>query len=547
MRPLARSRWIAGAIAFLSLSACADGLERMTVPTADGDRVLANRVADVDTSRFTRRFHSAGGGPVFIRLTGTPHATAVSRLVELGLRPPEGRQAPVVFDGLETVWGQLSALAVERIAALPFVVLIESSDDEDGIATFVDPNAAEIKWNLHRVRAPDIWRDVGATGWRQLSSTGWQSAGVWVLDDGMDYRLRRFDANPWEFYFATNQGNFTTDPTPVYLGSHGTAVAGFVSAEPNGIWAAGVAPRAWVSVAKVLPTGADWGSIVAGLDAAYVNGPTVINMSLGNCGAVPPSTVHAAIQRLVNRVPADAGHPGVGVSMVAAAGNGLHSTLQCGNRLVAYPAAYNEVIAVGAIDINNQVNTNYSFGSQVELVAPGLCVDGLAVGGGVSPCISGTSFAAPHVSGLIAAIRARHNTWSAAHVRTRLQQTATKISGQSVPRDQWYGFGLVNAYNVLVPPLTVSIGGQKWINQSGWYVWSADASGGDGNYTYQWYRSTDEINWTPVGTAQTYSEYVTAGWYHFYLRVEVASANQTASAETPILVEMYCDVWNPCY
>jgi hypothetical protein len=129
MRPLARSRWIAGAIAFLSLSACADGLERMTVPTADGDRVLANRVADVDTSRFTRRFHSAGGGPVFIRLTGTPHATAVSRLVELGLRPPEGRQAPVVFDGLETVWGQLSALAVERIAALPFVVLIESSDD----------------------------------------------------------------------------------------------------------------------------------------------------------------------------------------------------------------------------------------------------------------------------------------------------------------------------------------------------------------------------------------------------------------------------------
>ncbi|HEX2205819.1 MAG TPA: S8/S53 family peptidase [Longimicrobium sp.] len=455
MRSSARMHF-ALALAAAALAACADAGERITAVGAPESVPLAARQAEVDTSRFTRRFRAAGGGPVFVRLTGAPGAAALARLQELGLGAPQGRLRPEVFDAFNTVWGVLPAGRVKALASLPWVERVESSDDEDGIffqasSTPVNSYASEIKWNLHRVRAPEMWRDFEATGERQLSATGWQSAGIWIIDDGLDYRLHRYTYTTFDWdKQPINEGNFTTDPTAVHLGTHGTAVGSFAAAEPNNDWTAGVAPRAWLRIAKGLPSGTDWGPIVSSLNAAYTNGPTVINMSLGNCGATPPTTVRTALQRLANRTPADAGYPGVGVSIVAAGGNGLNGG--CTHRNVPYPAAYPEVIAVAAIDVNNATNSNYAFGSKIELAAPGLCVDALAVGGGVNPCISGTSFAAPHVAGVIAAIRAKHNNLSAAYVRTRLQQTATKLPGQTLPRDTRVGFGLVNGYAVLQAP-----------------------------------------------------------------------------------------------
>ena len=457
MRSSARMHF-ALAFAAAALAACSDAGEQITAVGAPESVPLAARQAEVDTSRFTKRFRAAGGGPVFVKLTGKPGAAALARLEELGLRAPEGRARPEAFDNFDTVWGVLSAGRVKALANLPWVERVESSDDEDWIAshassTPVNSYASEIKWNLHRVRAPEMWRDFEATGERQLSATGWQSAGIWIIDDGLDHRLHRYTYTTFDWdKQPIDQGNFTGDGVAVHLGQHGTWVGSFAAAEPNNDWTAGVAPRAWLRIAKGLPSGADWGPIVSSLNSAYTNGPTVVNMSLGNCGALPPATVHTAIQQLTNRVPADAGYPGVGVSIVASAGNGLQSVQNCGNQLVTYPAAYPEVIAVAAIDVNNAVNTSFSFGAKVELAAPGICVDGLRVGGGVDACISGTSFAAPHVAGVIAAIRAKHNNLSAAYVRTRLQQTATKLPGQALPRDTRVGFGLVNGYAVLQAP-----------------------------------------------------------------------------------------------
>ena len=219
-----------------------------------------------------------------------------------------------------------------------------------------------------------------------------------------------------------------------------------------------MAPRAAVAFSKVLPSADDWGPIVQGLNQAYTDGPAVVNMGFGNCGDLPPSTVQTAISRFTTRVPADAANPGVGVSLVASAGNGtLTSPTPCPTTAVSYPAAYSEVIAVAAIDQNNATMQGFSVGPDVELSAPGICVKGLLVGGGDHPCLTGTSFAAAHVAGLIAAIRATNNTWSAADVRGRLQATATKIAGQTLPRDNRFGYGLINAYTAVQdtsrPPL----------------------------------------------------------------------------------------------
>jgi subtilisin family serine protease len=387
----------------------------------------------------------------------------MNALTARGMRAPGGQPAVVYFDSLKirTFYGQLSAGSVRRLAELPFVAMVESSEDVDSIvphvarptwtSSFARTMVSDITWNLTKVRVPDIWNVFGARGWRSTGPSSFISAGVAVLDDGLDYRMAQFVASPWEWYHQpTNVGNFTTNTTATYLGVHGTSVGGFIAAENNDLWVAGVAPRAWLKVYKVLPSTADWGSVVSGLNRVATNGNAVVNMSLGNCGQLPPTTMQNAVRALTTRVPADGANPGVGVSMVASAGNGTAGG--CGNTVVSYPAAYAEVIAVSPININNAFPAGYSQGAKVELTAPGICVNGLAVGGGIRSCINGSSFAAPHVAGLIAAIRARNNSWSAATVRSRLQQYATKISGQALPRDNRFGYGLVNPYNVLANP-----------------------------------------------------------------------------------------------
>lgn len=423
---------------------------------------LPGRRSGVDTSRFVTRFRDRGEGGVFIRLTGEPTANAVEALMRSGLRAPAGRSRPVTFDSLKirTVWGHLTRGQVRALAQLPWVERIESSEDEDAIASqnidyggiWFDVYAPETSaWNLQRVRAPQIWRDFGMTGAVTNSRGGADLANVAVLDDGADDGLGY--ANPgWDVFalVARASWNFSHDQS-TYVGQHGTWVSSFIGGEPNGMYTAGVAPRSGKLSYKVLPAGSDWGPIVNGMNQTYAQGDVVVNMSFGNCGSLPPSTVHTAIQRMANREFYDVnGNPGAwgkGQLLVAAAGNGLKSVQGCTTRAIQYPAAYNEVIAVGAIDINNAADPGLSTGPTMELVAPGLCVNGLRVGGGVDSCISGTSFAAPHVAGLAGLIRVKYRSLTAADLRQRLRSTATNLGPSG--KDDVFGYGLVNAYAVI--------------------------------------------------------------------------------------------------
>ena len=230
--------------------------ERLASPQANV--VLPARPGDVDTSRLIKKFRDRAAGNVFIVLTGEPSAAALAELGTAGVQAPLGRPGIVTFDSLKiaTVWGYLTARDVRSVALIPYVVRIESSEDERTILPHasnppVDAGATDIGWNLLRVRAPDMWRDFEATGQRQLSTTGWQSAGVAVLDDGGDYRLR-YPAQNWQFFmaYATSPGNFTSDTTQIYLGQHGTDVGSLVAGEPNSLWGVGVAPRAAVALAR---------------------------------------------------------------------------------------------------------------------------------------------------------------------------------------------------------------------------------------------------------------------------------------------------------
>jgi subtilisin len=164
---------------------------------------------------------------------------------------------------------------------------------------------------------------------------------------------------------------------------HGTHVAGIIAAEDNDIGVVGVAPLASLYAVKVLnKSGSGYISdIIAGIEWAVDNGMDVANMSLGTNSDV--QSFHDACDAA-----ADAG-----LLLVAAAGND--------GGAVDYPGAYSSVIAVAATDINDARASWSSYGPEVLLAAPGVSVLSTWKGGGYKT-ISGTSMAAPHVTGTLA-------------------------------------------------------------------------------------------------------------------------------------------------
>ena len=224
---------------------------------------------------------------------------------------------------------------------------------------------------------------------------------------------------------------------------HGTHVAGTVGALDNGIGVVGVAPGARVWAVKILNDdgygllswyvcGLDW--ILAQRDPIDSSRPLfeAVNMSVtksgsddGNCGASNADPLHAAICRVV------AG----GITVVAAAAN------DSSYASFRVPAAYNEVITVSALaDTDGKAgslggNACYSwgsydkddtfadfsnFGAAVDLIAPGKCIYSTRPGAtyGLS---SGTSMAAPAVTGAVALYKASRPLATPAEVKEALQ------------------------------------------------------------------------------------------------------------------------------
>ncbi len=74
------------------------------------------------------------------------------------------------------------------------------------------------------------------------------------------------------------------------------------------------------------------------------------------------------------------------------------------------------------------------------------------------------------------------------------------------------------------PPPSVSISGPTLLNEGNMGTWTAEITGGTGPFSYQWARSTDQNNWTNVGTNSSYTG--SSGSGNFWLRVTVTDQNQ---------------------
>lgn len=109
-----------------------------------------------------------------------------------------------------------------------------------------------------------------------------------------------------------------------------------------------------------------------------------------------------------------------------------------------FPAGFDNVIAVTAIDVDRRIYRNAVRGPHVDIAAPG--VDVLVQSGSSARFVTGTSIATPFVTARLAADPSLTAARSADQVRSRLAQTSTELGARG--RDPLYGYGLARAEGI---------------------------------------------------------------------------------------------------
>jgi subtilisin len=294
------------------------------------------------------------------------------------------------------------------------------------------PFAQSLPWGIDRVNAPEAWPIVA------------DGAGVKVgiLDSGgdIDHPDLLF-AGGYDATGGSTAPSAWDDNLPSCNG-HGTHVAGTVAARNNTDGVVGVAPGVSLYAIKVFVQESDgcWtyaSRQAAGIDWAVQQGIRVLNASFGG-SQTPTVTVQTAIQSAYSR----------GVYFVASAGNSAGP--------VGYPAKYAEAIAVASLNGSNARSSFSNYGPEVAVAAPGEGLYSTMPGGGYGNK-SGTSMAAPHVTGVVALLLARSPNASRDEIMAALRNGALDLGAAG--RDDYYGHGLARAYEGVLalgtPPAAV--------------------------------------------------------------------------------------------
>lgn len=260
---------------------------------------------------------------------------------------------------------------------------------------------------------------------------------VTVIDTGIDFAHPEFRGRPDTI--ALNTITFNDED----LGSHGTAVGSLVGAPVNGVGLVGVYPRARMYVWDGYDL--NFGAVIAGLAAASLHGPGVINLSLGypagSFGGNLLDPVIAAINAAVRR----------GSVVVAAAGNGREDGSP---ELV--PAGLPHVLTVASTDAASAVSYFSNSSSTVDLAAPGERVP-LAVPQTIDPSGyrvgSGTSFSSPIVAGAAAWVWTARPGLDATQVFEVMRRSGRDLGTPGFDHDT--GFGMLDVPAALAYPAPI--------------------------------------------------------------------------------------------
>lgn len=277
------------------------------------------------------------------------------------------------------------------------------ADEENVLYTAPNDPSYGAQWGMAKIGCEQAW----------ANSTG-DGIVVAVVDTGVDDANNDLAPNMWRNASGHCGYDFSTNsPYPTDPHGHGTHVAGIIAAVANnGLQIAGVAPRAKIMAVRIFPNAFD-SRCAAGIKYAADNGARVINNSWGPTGRRPTNNVvEDAIAYAQTR----------GALLVFAAGNQ--------NDDVQYyaPANSPRVVSVAATT-SNDARASYSNYGAVTIAAPGSDILSLKPGSTSPVLMSGTSMAAPFVSGALA-LYAKLNPQGATldNARKQLQAAAQPIT-----------------------------------------------------------------------------------------------------------------------
>ena len=270
------------------------------------------------------------------------------------------------------------------------------------------------QWALEKIEAEAAWR----------FSTG-RDVTIAVIDSGVDLDHPELAGRVLEGYDFVNEDTQADDDY-----GHGTLVAGVAAAAAhNDRGIAGLAWNAQILPVKVLDSQGQGVSsnLTCAIYWAADEGAEVINVSIISFG--PSFGMQSAINYAANE----------GVLVFSASGN----LFEQGNP-VTYPAAHDNVIAVGATDKEDAHAWFSSAGSFVDVTAPGVGIYSL-----FPPThdeyrsVNGTSLATPHVAGLAALILSAAPGYSSEEVEAVIQESAVDLGDTG--KDDKFGHGRIDA------------------------------------------------------------------------------------------------------
>lgn len=269
------------------------------------------------------------------------------------------------------------------------------SDEADQIIQF-----AKEAWNIDAVNV-----ERGVSDKPKTAENGKKK--IAVIDSGVDITEDIDVADRVDLLYAGEESSvLCCDMT-----GHGTAVASIICAKDDDNGVTGIDEDLEVYSVRILDENneAPISRVVAALQWCEENGIDIINMSFG-------TNYDCDILREEIKSVADKG-----ILMIAAAGNDKEADQ------ILYPAAYEEVMAVGGVSADMSPADCSVQGAGVELSAPGEYIPVLAQLGGLT-VESGTSMAVPHIAAVAAKLWENHADWSADKIRQCMDVSAKQLA-----------------------------------------------------------------------------------------------------------------------
>ncbi len=240
-----------------------------------------------------------------------------------------------------------------------------------------------------------------------------------IPGDGIDNDNNGFidDVHGWNFFNGNNQ---------VYVGEeddHGTHIAGTIAAARNNGGIAGITDNTCIKIMPIKALGTTSGTgtpemIIQAIQYAEANGAFICNLSSGTPTSYPE--LNEVIQHS-------------NMLFVVAAGNGDSNDIGYSlDKNPIYPAAlpYDNIISVANLMFDGTLDKSSNFGAaSVDIAAPGSYIVSTVPGG--YAVMSGTSMAAPMVTGVAAMLYSSHPDWSVPDVKNAIMSSSRKLDSLS--------------------------------------------------------------------------------------------------------------------